>query len=207
MIEDVVIKDELENFDPFSIPKYAFNGSNVGFGVDLGVDFRPIEQLLVSASVMDLGFINWKDGVNEIDYRMNYDFTGLELNPFDFSDDYGFSDFIDSTVTQLGDSISSFLSFTSGGSFSKRLNTKLFVGASYFVTPKINFGILSRTDFLNNKVSQQVTASANFTTGRFINFTLSYSYMNAYFKNIGAGFSFNVGPLNMYLISDNALNA
>jgi uncharacterized protein DUF5723 len=74
------------------------------------------------------------------------------------------------------------------------------------VTPKINFGLLSRTDFLNGKVAEQLTASANFTTGRFLNLTLSYSYMNAYFKNIGGGLSINAGPVNLYLISDNALN-
>jgi len=98
------------------------------------------------------------------------------------------------------------MTFTSGGAYAKRLNTKLFAGASYFITPKFNLGILSRTDFLNGKISQQITASANVTTGRFINLSLSYSYKNAYLKNIGAGLSLNLGPLNLYVISDNALN-
>lgn len=206
MIEDVVIDEELEDFDPRSIPRYAFNTNNLGLGVDLGINFRPIDQLQLSASVTDLGFINWKDGVNDVSYEMEYDFTGLEINPLEFSDDYTFSDFIDSTFSQLGDSLSNFLVFNSGGTYSKRSNTKLFVGAAFYVTPKISFGLLSRTDFLNGKISEQVTASANLTTGRFINLTLSYSYMNAYYKNLGAGVSFNAGPLNLYLISDNVVN-
>ncbi len=93
-----------------------------------------------------------------------------------------------------------------GGAYSQRLNTKLYVGASYELNPMINFGILSRTDFLNGVVAEQVTASANFTASRIVNLTLSYSYMHDSFRNIGAGFSLNVGPLNMYLLSDNALN-
>jgi hypothetical protein len=165
-----------------------------------------MDELLLSASVIDLGYIRWKDGVNDVSYQMEYEFTGLEIDPLGFSDEFTFEDHLDSTLTEFTDSLSAGLAFTSGQAYSKRLSTKLFVGASYYLTPKINFGILSRTDFLNKKVAEQVTASANFTTGRFINLTLSYSYMNAYYKNMGAGLAFNAGPLNLYLISDNALN-
>ena len=31
--------------------------------------------------------------------------------------------------------------------------------------------------------------------------------MNNYWKNFGAGISFNAGPINLYVISDNSLNA
>jgi hypothetical protein len=162
---------------------------------------------LISASVTDLGYVKWNEGVNDVSYQMDFDFRGLEINPFGIPDGQDFGEYLDSTVTQLADSLSNFLTFTPGRAYTRRLNTKLFVGASYFVTPYINFGILSRTDFLSEKIAQQVTATANFTTGRFVNFTLSYSYINDYFKNVGAGLAFNVGPLNMYLISDNVLNA
>jgi hypothetical protein len=175
--------------------------------VDLGVEYRPIDPLQISVSLVDLGYIKWKDEVHQVEYKTEYDFTGLELNPFDLSEDYSFEDYLDSTLTQMTDSLQGFLQFTPGGAYSKRLNTKLYAGVSYYLTPNINMGLLSRTDFLNGKVSEQVTASANFTTGRILNFSLSYSYMNAYFKNIGAGLSINAGPLNLYLISDNALNA
>lgn len=207
MIEDVIINDDLENPNFSSVSKYMFNVNNFGLGVDLGVDYRPIDQLQISVSLVDLGYIKWKDEVHQVDYNTEYDFTGLELNPFELSDDYTFEDYIDSTLTQMADSLQGFLQFTPGSVYSKRLSTKLYAGASFSVTPNINFGLLSRTDFLNGKISEQVTASANLSTGRFLNFSLSYSYMNAYFKNIGAGLSINAGPVNLYLVSDNALNA
>ena len=75
------------------------------------------------------------------------------------------------------------------------------------MTPNINFGILSRTDFLKSSIAEQLTASVNLSTGRFLNLTLSYSWINNYIKNIGTGLSINAGPLNIYVISDNALNA
>ncbi len=205
-IEDVVIDENLENPSFSTISKYMFNGKNLGFGVDLGASYRPLDELQISVSLLDLGFITWKDEVQQLDYKTEYDFSGFEFNPFDLSDDYSFADYLDSSVSQLADSLSGFVVFTPGLVYSTRLNTKLFVGASYDVTPSVNFGLLSRTDFLNGMVTEQLTASANFRVARVLNFTLSYSYMNSYFKNIGAGLSVNAGPVNLYLISDNALN-
>jgi hypothetical protein len=207
MIDEIIINNDLQNPSFSTFPRYMFNGKNLGFGLDLGVDYRPMEHLQLSLSVMDLGYIRWKDEVHEVSYAMEYDYPGLELNPFDLTDEYTFEDYLDSTLTQMADSLSGFLEMTPGVVYSKMLNTKLYIGASYHVIPGISFGLLSRTDFLNGMVTEQVTASANFSAGRFINFTLSYSYINSYFKNIGAGISFNAGPMNLYLISDNALNS
>ena len=206
MIESIEIDEELENPSFSTISQYMFNGKNLGFGLDLGVNYRPLEELQLSLSVVDLGFIHWKDEVHQLDYTTEYDFVGFELNPFELSDDYSFGDFIDSSVNMLSDSLADFAVFTPGTAYSKRLNTKLYIGASYDVTPSINFGLLSRTDFLNGSVLEQVTASANFRTGRVLNFSLSYSYKTHYFRNIGAGISLNAGPVNIYLVSDNALN-
>jgi len=54
--------------------------------------------------------------------------------------------------------------------------------------------------------ANNLTASANFSVGHWLNLSLSYSYIHSYFKNIGAGFSIHKGPFNLYLVSDNALN-
>ncbi|HER09417.1 MAG TPA: hypothetical protein ENO20_10970 [Bacteroides sp.] len=202
-IEDVLLDEDIEDLGPFALPGYLFNTGNLGAGLDVGINYRPVEQLQLSASAVDIGFISWKDGVHDVTYVADYDFEGIEINPFELSEDSDFGDYLDSVLL---DSLSTFLEFTQGRTYSKRLNTKLYLGASYYLTPNINFGILSRTDFLDGRVAQQFTASANLTTGRFINLTLSYSVMNSYLKNMGAGFSFNVGPLNLYLISDNILN-
>lgn len=206
MVEDIIIDEELLNLNPFEIARYAFNKRNLGAGIDLGINFRPGDRWLLSASLLDLGFISWKDDVHQVSYVTEYDFTSVEVNPFEFSDDNTIGTYLDSTLTALIDTLAGTLEFTPGEVYSSRLNSKLYLGASWYVTPKINFGLLSRTDFLKSTIVEQVTASANFTTGRFLNFTLSYSYINSYFKNLGVGISLNAGPMNLYLISDNALS-
>ncbi len=208
MIEDIVIDEELQNLKPYALARYAFNKGNMGTGIDLGINYRPGERWLLSASLLDLGFIQWNDNVHQVSYELDYDYTSVDVDPFDFLDDNNTNDtYIDSVLTALTDTLTGALNMGPGRAYSSRLNTKLYLGASWNVTPNINFGLLSRTDFLRNAVTEQVTASANFTAGRFLNFTLSYSYINSYFKNVGAGISLNAGPLNLYVISDNALNA
>ena len=206
MIDKININNSLENPEFRDIARYGFNTGNLGLGLDVGVDYRPIDELQVCLSLVDLGFVNWKDGVHEVSHSMVYDFKGFEVNPFGFSEEQSFGDYMDSTLRQMGDSIKGFLDFTEGKTYTKRLNTKIYAGASYYLTPNINFGILSRTDLLTHKLAEQVTLSANYTTGRFINLTLSYSYRYYYFKNFGLGVSFNIGPANLYIISDNILN-
>jgi len=207
IIEDIIIEDEINNMRPSALFKQAFNAKNFGLAVDLGVDYRPSDRWLLSASVLDIGYIHWTDEVHKVSFKTDYDFSGLEVNPFEFTGDLSFGDYVDSSFSAMADSLAGGLEFTPGGAYNSRLNPKLYVGASWWATPNINFGVLSRTDFLRDAIFEQLTASANFSAGRILNFTLSYTYMTDYWKNIGAGISLNAGPLNLYLISDNTLNA
>lgn len=206
-IEDIIIEDEVSNMRPGALFKEAFNTKNFGLAVDLGVDYRPTDRWLLSASVLDIGYIHWTDEVHKGSFKTDYDFVGLEVHPFDFTGDLSFSDYLDSSFTALGDSLAAGLEFTPGGSYNSRLNPKLYVGASWWATPAINLGLLSRTDFLRETIYEQLTASANFAAGRILNFTLSYTITNSYWKDFGAGLSLNAGPINMYVISDNILNS
>jgi len=205
-IEDIIVDEGLSSTRPGAIFKEAFNTKNFGLGVDLGVDFRPSDRWLLSASVLDIGYIHWTDEVHKMSFKADYDYTGLEVNPLDFTGDLSFGDYVDSSFSAMGDSLADGLEFTPGGVYNSHLNPKLYVGASWWASPGINFGLLSRTDFLRETILEQLTASANFAAGRVLNFTLSYTYMTGNWKNLGAGISLNAGPVNIYAISDNTLN-
>lgn len=206
MIEDIIIEDEFNSTRPSAFFKQAFNTKNFGLAIDLGVDFRPSDRWLLSASILDIGYIHWTDEVHKMSFKTDYDYAGLEVNPFDFTGDLSFGDYVDSSFSAIGDSLAGELEFMPGGSYSSRLNPKLYIGASWWASPNINFGLVSRTDFLRETIHEQLTASANFAAGRILNFTLSYTFMNSYWKNFGAGISINAGPVNIYAISDNTLN-
>jgi len=189
--------EDIDFTDPVGLISDFFSGQ-FGLAADIGLNYKPIPQLKVSASVIDLGFINWKNTF-DANFDFNYTFTGVEVNPFTGIDTV--------MLAELQDSVFNAFNPTPGVPYMSRLNTKLFVGVAYYPIEKIGFGLLSRTDFLNNQISQQFTGTLNMTTGKFINLSLSYSYMQRQFDNIGAGLSLNLGPFNMYLISDNLVSA
>lgn len=188
-----------ENLDPKAIISNIFSLNRFGLAIDAGVNYRPVPQVQLSASILDLGSIKWRNtmqGAFEFDYIFS---KGIEASPFTG---------IDTTfIGELADSVMNAVSFLAGQPYTSGLYPKLFVGASFYPVKKIGFGILSRTDFLNQTISQQFTGSVNMTTGKFINLSLSYSYMSHSFNNIGAGLSLNLGTLNMYILSDNIVSA
>jgi len=193
----VVDEDFLDNAPAMEIAKSIISFDRFGLALDAGINYRVLPQLLLSASLLDVGGINWNNTV-EGSFDFEYDFKGVEVNPFTG---------VDTTfVNELTDSLMNSFSYLPGDSYFSKLNPKLLIGASFYPVEKIGFGLLSRTDFLNEKIAQQFTGSVNMTTGKFINLSLSYSYISSSFNNIGAGLSFNVGPFNMYLISDNIIS-
>ena len=184
--------------------------SNVGFGLDVGASYRPIPQLQVSASLIDLGYIKWNNNASA-KLNFDYNFQGVEISSEEIQKiiDNGTEEIFTSIAEELIDSLISPKTIDIGAapSYRSMMTPKLFVGASFYPIQKIGFGLLSRTDFLKDHVSQQFTGSVNMTTGRHINLTLSYSYMQRKFNNIGAGISLVARPFNLYLISDNIISA
>ena len=175
----------------------GFSMDQFGMAFDAGINYRPFRSLLISASVLDVGGINWKN-TSEGSFNWQYDFEGVEVNPFSGIDT--------SIISQLKDTLATAISFAPGDPYFSKLNTKLFVGASFYPIDRIGFGLLSRTDFLSNDIIQQFTGTVNMTTGKVINLSLSYSYMLGGYDKIGAGLSLNLAGLNMYLISDNIVS-
>ncbi len=177
---------------------FVFNTQNRGFALDLGATYRIIEPVMLYASIVDLGFINWKADVYNFSVNGDFEFEGVDLSSaFDDDDDSGVTyDFADSLQSHL--SISD-----TRDSYSRGLPGKIFLGGTYDVTSGINVGLLGRTEIYQGRVRQAVTLSANSNVGRWLSASLSYSMMNNRYDNIGMGLSFRGGGFQLYMLTDN----
>jgi len=192
------ISNATYDLSSFDIPADFVSLQNFGLALDIGASYRPLPQLQLSASVLDLGYMNWQRNTVRMNIEGEYDFKGLEVVPFQT---------VDSMMMQnMADSLAGFVSGELGTPYGYTLHPKVLAGIAFYPIPNISLGLMSRTDILEDGITQKLTATANLTTGRFINLTFTYSYYLGYMKNLGAGLSFNVGPLNLYLISDNIGN-
>jgi hypothetical protein len=176
-----------ENFGNF------FGTRNIGIGVDFGFNFRPIENLSISASVNDLGFIRWKNNPYQLKQEGKFGWKGIEVQLEEGWD----------PGKILLDSLKNQMKFTSEQkAYTTALSGKVYLGLAYELNKKLKFGFVTRTRIYNYRLFNQYTFSANVMPINMFSATLSYSIIGKNYTNFGLGLSLRLGPFNMYLITD-----
>jgi hypothetical protein len=165
---------------------------NSGLGIDFGVHYKPIDRLQLSLSVIDLGYIKWRSNTNVITADGDFTYNGLNGDSLIFGGD---------PTQALIDSLKESLSVTgSASSFTTKLNSKIFVGARYFLTPGFDVGVLSRTEFLPGFVNQDLLLLANWHPIPLIAISGSYNILSKTHSTFGLGLGLKLGPLNFYTV-------
>jgi hypothetical protein len=176
---------------------------NPGFALDLGFSYRPIEQLNVSASVIDLGFIRWRNYVYNFHQDFKYTFEGIEFRVDEFWQDEDYN-----PGEELLDSIQDEVKIrVSQNKYTTMLKGKVYLGVAYDLNDWVRFGALFRTRIANYKFYNQYTVSANIQPISMFSASLSYSYYGNSYMNLGLGLSMRAGPFNLYFITDQAPSA
>jgi outer membrane protein OmpA-like peptidoglycan-associated protein len=189
--------DSLSYTSPSATDLIKSNGMGAGF--DLGVSFKPIDNLTVSASLTDFGFITWNRNVNNINYSIDYTYSGVgPLNIL--SSTFNLNSIPDSIINGLNKSVS--LSNTEKA-YTTFTSPKLNIGVEYsFFKNKLSVGLLSRTISQQNTIFEEITGSVNGRPTNWFNMSLSYSVMNGRTSNIGAGLGIRTGFINWTLAAD-----
>lgn len=120
-----------ENGNITNVSVANFSPSTFGLGLDLGAVYdlnKYVPGLKVSASVMDIGFINWGSMIGLENAGGKVEFTGfneLDYNNIDAS--------VDEELEQLGEDLASMFEFksTKSKSSTRSLNTTMHIGAEY----------------------------------------------------------------------------
>lgn len=167
--------------------------SNWGLGIDLGVHFKPTERIQLSASVIDLGYIKWRENTQITSLNGTFAYTGLEqtlddsTNPGDL----------------LLDSLKESLNITgSNEAFVTTLHPKVTLGGRYFLTQGFDVGFLSRMDLYPSYVESDILLLANWRPIPMIAISGSYSLLKGNLNTFGLGLGLRLGPLNFYSVID-----
>ena len=135
--------------------------------------------------------------VNRFEANGSINFSGFDMRQY--SSNQGNSDFLEAlidTITQ------SFRFETNQDPYYTSLTPKLYVGAMYKLTEKVNVSALTRTEFFDRLPHFALTLAASYSPLPFLHGTLSYSIMNNRFDQLGFGISVGSGPMQFYLVSD-----
>jgi hypothetical protein len=179
--------------------EYAYNFKNMGFGIDAGANYKFSDKFSINASVVDLGFINWKTNTqNYVSNDVNYTFKGVDFNGF----------FQDSTVIfdRLSDSLEQVFSYAENTeSYRSSLYTRFYIGGKYELNKKFSLHGMLYNEFVNKRYRPGAIVSANAHLGQWLTASLNYSVYGRSFANVGFGLSLRGGPIQFYIVSDNLL--
>jgi hypothetical protein len=183
------------NTDDLSIADYTSNVfKNLGLGLDLGAVFKPIDQITLSASVVDFGYIRWNNTVYNLRQNSEFVFEGINFDSIR-SDDF-FDQFVDTLINEFD--------YTpSNDPYTSFLSSKIYLGFNYHLSNKTSFGVVTRSQLYKSKLINQVTFSANLYPTKVLVTSFSYTIQNYSFNNLGFALGSTIGPFNMYFIFDN----
>lgn len=176
--------------------KYLFNRKNIGFALDFGFIYET-DLLKWSGSVLDLGIIYWKSDVNSLKTDGSFAFEGVNV-----SDNFEPDEFLQMITDSISDQL---IVSNEKKSYFTFLPTKLYLGATYELHPKLNAGILLRTEFYPRRPIASATLSLNTMQLKFLSTSISYSVMNGSYANIGLGIMLGKKNFMFHAITDNIL--
>lgn len=171
--------------DDFDLDAGDLGIAGSGFGIDLGVSYKVWDNLTVSASILDLGFLKWKESettvatvsgeAHEMIDASNYDrYIGgdfLSFERFDFEE--GSPEKV-KTKTRL-------------------YSTLLLAGEYGLLNNKLSVGAMYTARFAEPKTLNELTFLATFRPKNWLNAAISYSPIQASGKSIGL--AVKLGPL------------
>ena len=196
------------------IKKGILLGGNLGLGVDFGVTYYPQPNVQITASLLDLGFVNHLKNVESYSYNGIYNYKGLVPN---FNNENAaeanykeFKQAIDlvtlntkytswrptklntSVQYSLGEYREDVACNCEGGN-----NTVLYksdIGTQLFIMTTPKSPLMALTAFYKRNFSKNFQMKATYTVDSFS------------FTNLGLGMSTKVGPINFYVLADNLLS-
>ncbi|OXA97375.1 hypothetical protein B0A75_16805 [Flavobacterium oncorhynchi] len=203
-------KDEYEGSVAKDIAHNTFFNGSLGLGFDAGLTYNIEDNLQLTASVLDVGFIRQSKDVETRTYKGSYKYDGVNPSfgttdePNDIIDDFEKAipeeklynkyttwrpvKFNSSIQYSFGETRSDEDCNCKGSSERKYLNA---VGAQLFAMtmPKDPYAAL--TAFYKRSITEKLDVKATYTVD-------PYSY-----TNIGLGVSGTLGKFNMYVLVDN----
>ncbi|MFA9190158.1 DUF5723 family protein [Flavobacterium sp. FZUC8N2.13] len=192
------------------VQKQLLLGGDIGFGIDLGFTYYPKKNTQITASILDIGFINHTKDIENFTYKGYYKYEGINPNFTDVDDPDGvYSDFQEAVkLDTLYNKYTTWRPVKLNASYQYSYGTptdedcvciagekryKNAVGAQLFVMSTPRMPITALTGFYQRNISDQFQVKATYTLD-------SYSY-----TNVGLGLSANLGKFNMYFMADNLL--
>lgn len=165
---------------------------NSGYAFDFGAVYRLNDQWEFSASALNLGAIRWKRNLQtQIVAENLFSFSTRDLEAFE------------DEVNAVFDGLQESETVDGRGYYQTPLPRHFYLGASYYYRPGTFFGAVVHPVFSDGHMDVGFGLSANTRLRKWIGVSAAYSLLQDNLLNLGLGVNLNLGPVQLYAISDN----
>lgn len=179
-----------------SIFKHLMNGRNPGFAFDFGMIYRRSDRLTLSGSLLDLGMIFYRSNLTRYTLQGNHSYYGpFGTGPINET-------YLWDVFDELNQNMDEEITYEPYTYF---LDPKLYLGAAYQLNKKFDLNFLLYNRLLPGKLQTGATVSVLTRPSEKLEASVSVSYMNRSFTNLGFGIGYGKKPLQWYVVSDNIL--
>jgi len=176
-----------------------FGEGNTGLAVDVGMVYHINDKFQVALSATDLGAISWDSNLKHFSSQGSYSFDGIDIwdNLFDST----------VTITEAIDSLGESLNFetTNDGLYRSSLPTKVYMSGTFRPMEGLRVNALAYGEFYRGTFVPALALNASKDFGKVFTGGVTYSVRNRSWGNVGIQGVLNLGPLRMFVMSDNII--
>jgi Outer membrane protein transport protein (OMPP1/FadL/TodX). len=176
--------------------------SNNGFAFDLGIDWKVSDKLQISASIVDIGKINWKDNATSYTSNGKENFEGLVID---------FPSILRGEIASFSNNIDT-IDFNNLFNFeqnpveySSTIPAKLYLSAQYQINDRLRVGALYLGEFYLGEQQSAFGVNLDAKINKILSVGGSYSYRFESLDNLGLNVRLKLGPVQVFAITDNVL--
>jgi len=185
---------------------------NWGVGLDLGFTFKPLPQVSVSLSVLDLGYIGWRTSTTKMtsvlhDAGRFYEdgsmvFAGLTRSDIETLIDGG-------NLNELLDTLAYYfpLDVTPTGAYYTATPMRVVMQGDWEFAKHHRLSAAAQFRFASNYVQPSLTVAYDGCFFNMIDVCVAYTMQRMSFDNLGFGLGLNLGYLNLYAGTQNLVAA
>lgn len=197
------INGSYEKVDDIEVDGYGLSG--FGMAVDLGAVYKINDDWTVSASVLDLGFINWKNNIRAVNRSKSFEFNGFH----DTSVKSEGGNTIDDQTDKYSDQIKDFINLRNDGDKGSRstgIGATVNLGCEYTlpVYRKMTFGLLSSTRINGDFTWTEGRLSANWKPLKWIDGGVNFA-VSSFTTSMGWVLNLHPKGINLYVGMDHIL--
>lgn len=176
---------------------------NQGFAFDVGASYQYNDQLLLSFALNDIGQINWAEENNEYyttGGEVTFTFEGLTQTSSGAED-------LQAQMEEITDSLINVMQpYKTTGSYTTKLAPNLFLGAEYALNDKHHLSLLYHRRKKIDAGFNVLSLGYQYQMSKSFQLLASYQNLSG-INNIGTGFVWSPGALQLHMIVDNMMVA